>query len=245
MKKIVLLLLLFFSFLVSFSQVKRTTTKRTTKPATKPAAKTTTKTVKKPAAKPVAKTTAKVATTNNKTNTNSTNTSTSNTGNSNTSTTSNSYTANKKDATVAKNSSTGAISFTKGGNVLDLGIGFSGYGIPFHAGFEHFFSDDISAGVFLNFASYRRLSIIWGGVKGNYHFNKILKLNNDKVDLSAGASIGYWSVGNSGISSSFGNTVFFGIQIGGRYYFSDKIGAFAEFGGGNLSGGLVGVTIKF
>jgi hypothetical protein len=240
MKKIVLLLLLFFSFLVSFSQVKRTTTKRTTKPATKPAAKTTTKTVKKPAAKPVAKTTAKVATTNNKTNTNSTNTSTSNT-----STTSNNYTANKKDATVAKNSSTGAISFTKGGNVLDLGIGFSGYGIPFHAGFEHFFSDDISAGVFLNFASYRRLSIIWGGVKGNYHFNKILKLNNDKVDLSAGASIGYWSVGNSGISSSFGNTVFFGIQIGGRYYFSDKIGAFAEFGGGNLSGGLVGITIKF
>lgn len=36
-----------------------------------------------------------------------------------------------------------------------------------------------------------------------------------------------------------------GAQIGGRYYFTNKVGLNFEFGGGNaFSGGKVGVTIK-
>jgi hypothetical protein len=242
MKKIIFLTLMLSAFLMSFCQTKRPVTKRTTKPAPKTAAKTTT--VKKTTAKVPAKTTttssAGTSTTsanNNFTNTEKTNTTTT------TSTTSTASQKNKAAKTRSKSSSDG-LCFIKGSKVIDLGIGFSGYGTPIHGAFEHFFTDDISAGVFLNFASYSGFSVIWGGVKGNYHFNRILNLNDDKVDLSAGASIGYWSVGGTGFST-FGNTVFFGVQIGGRYFFSDKIGAFAEFGGGNLSGGIVGVSFKF
>jgi hypothetical protein len=245
MKKIIFLSILAFTFLVSFSQVKRTTTKKTTKPLAKTAAKSTTKTVTK------STTTAKTVTNTSSNNTSNTNTggtsnSNTNTSSNNTTNTSNSYVADKQKTTASKKRSAASSdesSFSKGDNVLDLGIGFSGYGTPFHGGFEHLFTDDISAGVFLNFASYRSVSVVWGGVKGNYHFNRILNLDNNKADIFAGASIGYWSVG--GVSSSFGNTVLFGVQIGGRYFFSDKIGAFAEFGGGNLSGGTVGVSFKF
>jgi hypothetical protein len=136
-------------------------------------------------------------------------------------------------------------SFSKGDNILDLGVGFSGYGIPLHAAFEHMFSDDISAGVFGNLSRYSSVSVIWAGLKGNYHFNRILNLDNDKADLYAGASLGYWSVGSiNGVKFNYGNTAFFGIQVGGRYFFSEKIGGYAEFGGGNLSGGTLGITFK-
>jgi hypothetical protein len=135
-------------------------------------------------------------------------------------------------------------SFSKGDNIVDLGVGFSAYGVPLHAAFEHMFTDDVSAGVFGNFATYRSVSAFWAGVKGNYHFNRLLALNTDKADIFAGASLGYWSVGSKGFNYGYGNSAFFVIQVGGRYYFTEKLGAYAEFGGGNLSGGTVGITFK-
>ena len=242
MKKIIFLTLMLSAFLVSYCQTKRTVTKRTTKPAAKTAAKTTT--VKKTTAKVPAKTTTTSSTSTAKTSTNSSYTNPENVSNTTTTTTANTSNQKTKVAKTRSKSSSDGTCFSKGDKVIDLGIGFSGYGTPIHGAFEHFFTNDVSAGVFLNFASYSGFSVIWGGVKGNYHFNRILNLNDDKVDLSAGASIGYWSVGGSGFSS-FGNTLLFGVQIGGRYFFTDKIGAFAEFGGGNLSGGTIGVSFKF
>jgi hypothetical protein len=36
-----------------------------------------------------------------------------------------------------------------------------------------------------------------------------------------------------------------GVQVGGRYYFNEKVGINLEFGGGNaVSGGKIGISIK-
>ncbi len=236
MKKIAFLTLMLSAFLVTFSQTKRTANKKITKPAPK----TKTTVVKTTPPKTSTSSASTTNTSSNHTNTENANTTSSN-NNASTTTSKQTSKVSKSRSKVSNESS----SFSKGDNVLDFGVGFSGYGTPFHAGFEHLFTDDISAGVFANYASYVGVSVIWAGVKGNYHFNRILKLNNDKVDLTAGASIGYWSVGSKGISYAYGNTIFFGIQIGGRYFFTNKIGAFAEFGGGNLSGGTLGISFKF
>ncbi len=249
MKKIIFLTVMLSAFLVTFSQTKKPATKKTTKPAPKTATKTAvvkktpakTTTSSKGATSSTGATSTTGATSN--TNTSSNFTNTENTSNTTSTSTTSTSSQNKKVSKTRAKANSESSCFSKGDNVIDLGVGFSGYGTPFHAGFEHLFTDDISAGVFANYASYFSTSVIWAGVKGNYHFNRILKLNNDKVDLTAGASIGYWSVG--GVSAAYGNTVFFGVQIGGRYFFSEKIGAFAEFGGGNLSGGTVGVSFKF
>lgn len=154
---------------------------------------------------------------------------------------------------MANNTTTG---FVKGTNVVDAGIGFSSYGIPIHGSFEHFVTDEISAGAALNYASYSESygstkgtwTFLYGGVKGNYHFQKLFKIKEDNIDLYAGATLGYWhgtySVQNVSVSG-LGNTTYLLFQVGGRYFFSERIGAFCEIGGGNLSGMTAGVSFKF
>lgn len=150
-------------------------------------------------------------------------------------------------------------SFKKSDNIIDLGIGLSGYGVPFHGAFEHFISDDISIGLTANYLQYNSIystitshwDFYYGGVKGNYHFQKLLKINNEKIDIYGGATLGYWYgiySDNSNFSSpltSYGNTPYLVLQVGGRYLLSKNIGGFAELGGGNLSSLTLGLSFKF
>ncbi|MDD5150469.1 MAG: outer membrane beta-barrel protein [Flavobacterium sp.] len=144
----------------------------------------------------------------------------------------------------------------KGTNLADLGIGISSYGVPIHAGFEHLITNEIGVGASVNYTSYKdtgylsdyKWTFIYGGLKGNYHFNELLKLDS-KFDVYGGLTLGYWSASekNSNISysSSYGNSVFFTGQIGARYFFADNIAALLEAGGGNISGLTAGVSFKF
>ncbi|NPA43159.1 MAG: hypothetical protein GXO27_03915 [Chlorobi bacterium] len=92
-------------------------------------------------------------------------------------------------------------------------------------------------------------SIFYGYLMGNYYF-----LNDYKYNVYAGAKMGYGIVNaesNMEISDGEGGGItlqykapipstIFGVQIGGRYMFTEKLGAFLELGYGTtlIKGGL-------
>jgi len=143
--------------------------------------------------------------------------------------------------------------FPKGRNQLNIGVGLSDRGVPIYFGLDHGVGSDFSLGGELSFRNYNEHwrdddynhSITGISGNANYHFNRILEINDD-WDLYAGVNLGFyiWSSpdeyrGNH--SSGLG----LGAQIGARYYFSSKVGINLEFGSGNaFSGGKVGITIR-
>lgn len=132
--------------------------------------------------------------------------------------------------------------------VLNAGIGlgttftFAGsLGLPFGAGLEYGITDAIGVGGFAGYASGGGLSVLYIGAKGSYHFNELLELDNDMLDLYAGLSIYYRNFSVSGINFGIGSGIQPGFHLGGRYYFSETFGAYAELGNsfGWLTAGVV------
>lgn len=86
------------------------------------------------------------------------------------------------------------------------------------------------------------------GVRGAYHYNGFTKV--PKLDVYGGAMLGYNMVrySSDGDDMELGNTYGSGMGISGflgsRWFFSDKIGAYAELGYG-VSVLNVGVTFRF
>ena len=72
--------------------------------------------------------------------------------------------------------------------------------------------------------------------KGNFYLDEVFEMD-DAWDVYAGANLG-WRVdtGNDGFN--------WGIQVGARWFWSDKWGVNVEFGGGSGVLGGVGVTMK-
>jgi hypothetical protein len=99
----------------------------------------------------------------------------------------------------------------------------------------------------------RNFTALYIGARGSYHFNELLKIKDKRFDVYAGLSLGFrsftWSDNaNSfyyGPDSSYGSGLYLGLHIGGRYYFSNRIGAFLELGGLGSTNARVGVTFKF
>jgi hypothetical protein len=149
--------------------------------------------------------------------------------------------------------------YTKGSNLLNVGIGLGalGYGgLPIGASFEHGFTDKISAGGFFDYLQYNSgyltykysWRIMYFGARGSYHLNEILKLDNEKIDVYAGLGIGYQTFGTSDNLASgysgYSNRVFLNAHAGARYYFSNSMAAFGELGYG-VAALKLGLTFKF
>jgi hypothetical protein len=141
----------------------------------------------------------------------------------------------------------------KGETQLNAGIGLSSWGVPVYIGFDYGAHPDISVGGELSYRSYNDKyanvsydhSVIGISGNGNYHFNRILEIPK-KWDFYAGLNLGFyiWNSPNN-YQGSHSSGLGLGGQIGGRYFFSDKIGLNLEFGGGNaFSGGKLGLTFK-
>jgi hypothetical protein len=148
--------------------------------------------------------------------------------------------------------------FPQGRTQLNFGVGLSGWGVPVYIGLDHGLGNDFSIGGEFSYRSYNEK---WRydnnryydynhnimGVSGNvnYHFNRILQMPSN-WDFYAGLNLGFyvWNSPNDYVgnhSSGLG----LGGQIGGRYYFNDKVGINLEFGGNNaFNGGKFGLTIK-
>lgn len=140
--------------------------------------------------------------------------------------------------------------FREGDIIANVGIGlgstfsFAGLGLPLGGGVEYGITDAIGVGGEIGFVSGGGLTALYIGPKGYYHFNELLDIENEKLDLYAGLSIYYRHFSYSGFSFGIGSGIYPGFHIGGRYYFSDNFGAYAELG--NSYGWLkAGVCLKF
>jgi outer membrane protein W len=127
---------------------------------------------------------------------------------------------------------------------------------PIGLSFEYGFTEKISAGAYLGYSSASQelglgTTAKWNytytivGARGSYHF-----LNSDKLDPYVGAMLGYniASVTYDGPGTAptiaSASALIIGAHLGARYYFTDKIGAFAELGYG-IAYLQLGVAVKF
>jgi hypothetical protein len=145
--------------------------------------------------------------------------------------------------------------YSKGDKLLNVGIGLNSYyagGIPLTAALEVGVTEDISAGGSLGYLSYGGnygFRILYLGARASYHVNKLINLNNDKIDLYGGAGLGYRSYKwkddyGLGYNANY-NGIYFGGFVGGRYYFKPNIAGVMELGAGGYSNATVGLTFKF
>ncbi len=146
----------------------------------------------------------------------------------------------------------------KGTKFINLGIGVGGYsgtsGIAFGGSADFGVAPNITVGGQVAYRSFNygylgsndKINYLYFAARGSYHFNELINLSSDKVDLYAGLGLGYESVSysNSAYSgTSFGSGIFVPFHLGGRYFFSEKLGAFAEVGSG-VAPVMLGVTFK-
>lgn len=141
----------------------------------------------------------------------------------------------------------------KGESQINAGLGLSSWGVPVYIGFDHGVHPDITVGGELSYRSYSDKyanvnydhSVIGISGNGNYHFNRVLEIPKN-WDFYAGLNLGFYIWNSpSDYQGSHSSELGLGAQVGGRYYFSDKIGLNLEFGGGNaFSGGKIGLTFK-
>jgi len=148
-----------------------------------------------------------------------------------------------------------AQTYSKGDNLVNAGIGLGGgFGTPIGLSFEHGFTDKISGGAYAAYASKTeafgfgdfKYTYLLAAARASYHFD----LGVEKLDPYIGVILGYniasvkWSGGGAlPAGTSAGGGVIYGGHAGARYFFSEKIGVFAEagYGVGNLN---VGLTFK-
>jgi hypothetical protein len=145
----------------------------------------------------------------------------------------------------------------KGSKFVNLGIGIGGYGyfngsgLGLNAAFDLGVAKNITVGGVAGFRSYGSgVTSFDIGARGSYHFNELLKLGTDKADLYAGIGLSYYSLSygdtylrSLGVDNTY-STVYVPIHIGGRYFFTENLGGFAELGS-SLATLKLGVTFKF
>ena len=148
-----------------------------------------------------------------------------------------------------------AQSYEKGNKLLNAGIGIGTYGaggLGFGGSFEVGIHPAISVGALIGYSGTNyfgsRFSVLTIGARGSYHLSELLKLNDDKIDIYAGLGLAYrnvtWTYNGSAAVDSYGGGILPLAHIGGRYYFANNLGAFAELGSG--FGTLqAGITFKF
>lgn len=151
----------------------------------------------------------------------------------------------------------------KGTKLLNAGVGIGGYGIGLGYSSGVALGASLEFGIMKNltvggFVDYRRLSYsgitgisgdgisyFYLGARGSYHFNELLNLSTDKADLYVGLGLGYLGVSGSyytGYSGGVGGIIL-PLHLGGRYFFSENVGGFAELGSG-VAPLKLGVTFK-
>ncbi len=147
--------------------------------------------------------------------------------------------------------------YKNGDKLLNLGIGINSYystGLPLGASFEVGITDAISVGGQVDYASGNYgtglgFTSLYVGARGSYHFNELLNVTNDKLDIYGGLGLGYrsfsWTDSYNGSGYSYGNGLAINLFAGGKYYFSDKVAGFVELGSTGLSNARIGIAFKF
>lgn len=133
--------------------------------------------------------------------------------------------------------------YEAGDKLLNVGVGL-GFSLgtgkstlpPLSLSYEHGFTDKISAGGFLGYAGSKLETVLYTinytylmlGARGSYHFYV-----NNNIDAYGGVLLGY-NILSSKVDpepsfpvATESSSLVYGFYVGGRYYFTEKIGAFA------------------
>lgn len=147
----------------------------------------------------------------------------------------------------------------KGKNFVNVGIGLGTFGfagtggLPITASFEHGITDKISVGATAAYvktkflSNYKYTNYVFGA-RGSYHFNELLKVTDDKLDVYGGASLFYrgyklkWK-GEGEYKTSDGS-IDMALHAGARYLLTSQLSGYAELGYG-ISPLQIGVSLKF
>ena len=139
-------------------------------------------------------------------------------------------------------SAQGAPPLSVGEKQLNFGIGQSDAGIPGYISLDFAVMPDITvAPVAKVYIDSDVIALGFGG-RGDYHFNTLIGIPNN-FDFYAGAGIGVGGI-NIGEDTGGGIGLDWGLQVGGRWYWSPSWGLNLELGGGNGYGGTLGVSYK-
>jgi len=156
--------------------------------------------------------------------------------------------------------------YKKGTNMINIGIGpglagiYGTMDIPsISAGLQLGVHEKLSVGGIIGYSASTydyghylgqdyewTYTYIFIGARGEYHF---VDVDVDDLDLYAGLTLGYNIVsvsepsGFSGFYTAESSYLLYGFHAGGRYYFSQSIGAFLELGYG-VGYIVVGITFK-
>ncbi|RZK49008.1 MAG: hypothetical protein EOO99_07665 [Pedobacter sp.] len=143
-----------------------------------------------------------------------------------------------------------AQAYSQGDKLLNVGVGVGGgFGTPIGLSYEHGFSDKISAGAYVAYANKKvatgfgdyKYTYVLTAARASYHFD----FDVENLDPYIGVILGYniasakWTGTGPGNAASAGGVIYGG-HVGARYFFSEKIGIFAEagYGVGSLNVGL-------
>ncbi len=131
----------------------------------------------------------------------------------------------------------GVAPLAKGEMQLNFGAGFSSNGLPVFASLDIALHKDITITPEVHVVLPYGNNNFRGGLlcKADYHWNYLIGIPSN-WDFYAGARVGF----------SFGDKFYpdFGIQVGGRWYWSEKWGLNVELAGGTGFGTTFGVSMK-
>ena len=133
----------------------------------------------------------------------------------------------------------GLLSFGVNGQAQKY-LNFGGLGTGLYAGIEFPVASAITLGPQIS-CNYNFDYWVFAG-KGNFYFDELFGLNGS-WDVYAGINLGYRLDGTDKNDHN-GDGFNFGAQIGARWFWSDRWGLNAEFGGGSGVLGGIGVTMK-
>jgi len=130
---------------------------------------------------------------------------------------------------------TGVAPLSKGEKQLNLGLGISSYGLPVYAGIDFAVHNDWTVGPAVKVIIDENFR--FGAIgRFDYHWNRLIGISSE-WDFYAGANLGF------NVGDDFDLDI--GLQVGGRWYWSDKWALNLEFGGGTSFGSVIGVSMKF
>ncbi len=128
----------------------------------------------------------------------------------------------------------GVAPLAKGQKQLNFGAGFSNNGLPIYASLDFAVHKDVTVTPELHVKIDDDFKF-GAMVKGDYHWNALIGIPSN-WDFYSGARVGF----------DFGDAfdIDLGIQVGGRWYWSEKWGLNLELGGGTGFGTTIGLSMK-
>ncbi len=112
---------------------------------------------------------------------------------------------------------------------------------------------DLHQGILYNYTYTYKYKFFIPGIRGAYHFGDLI--GEENIDVYAGLMLGNsflrrtytyedpYKTRNAYYTDSYDGGFVLGLYAGGRYFFTDKIGVYGEFGWG-VTYGNIGLTIK-